>query len=334
MEAEKLLAAGIALLATTMAWAPSAAAQGRTLVVDDDGVQCPEAGFESIQAAEDDAVAGDTVAVCRGVYDEALTIDTPSITVCGAVADGPACGFVCGQVVAGCEEPSTRVTVDATDTSANVAVRIQVGDVTLDGLTVVAGVAQSGVRVGGGNALLANNEIVSTATDEEADVRTIGVDVVAGTATVTDNRIAGWIANAVGVWRADARIVDNVFAANRVGVHLSPSAEDARVDGNAFAGHLWPVRVAGPTPELGLSDNELGPSNAFALRIEPDVDGLQLDAPDNWWGALGCAAIQERVDDPEGDNAIDVTPYRGPTGNVLGGDGLLDPSAEDPTCEA
>lgn len=335
MDKGALLAGVLALTMLTVGLAPTAAAEDQTLFVDDDGIECPDAGYSSIQAAVDDAEAGDKVAVCQGVYDETLEIDTPFLTLCGVGPDAESCGIVCTQVTpTGCDGPTPKVTIDATGNEAEFVVLVDAGDVTIQGLSIVAGVAQSGVDVRDGSALLQGNEIVSTATDDDGGLRTIGVNVVGGQATVVNNRLAGWIANAVGVWRGDATVSGNTFVDNRVGVHLSEAADGTLVEANTFAAHLWPVRVAGQAAGLTVQDNDLGPTNAFAFRIEPDVGGLEVDAPDNWWGVLGCAAIQERVDNANATTSVDVTPYRGPNGNVIGSQGLLDVSSEDPTCEA
>jgi pectin methylesterase-like acyl-CoA thioesterase len=53
-------------LALTVGSRPAVAAA--TLVVDDDAADCPGAGYTTVQSAVDDAVAGDTVAVCAGTY--------------------------------------------------------------------------------------------------------------------------------------------------------------------------------------------------------------------------------------------------------------------------
>ena len=48
-----------------------------TLVVDDDKVQCPDAGFTSIQAAVNAANSGDRINVCPGTYREQVKSISP-----------------------------------------------------------------------------------------------------------------------------------------------------------------------------------------------------------------------------------------------------------------
>jgi hypothetical protein len=50
------------------------AARGAHLVVDDDKVECPNAGFTRIQDAIDAAAPGDHIRICKGTYVEQLTI--------------------------------------------------------------------------------------------------------------------------------------------------------------------------------------------------------------------------------------------------------------------
>lgn len=335
MASRAALTVTIAIALATTGLAPTATAQTDTLVVDDDGVQCPEAGFSSIQAAVDASQLGDRVVVCSGVYDETVTIDTPDLTLCGAAPDlAPTCGLVCVQVEPGCPGLSATVSLDASASNQNFLITITEPGVTVRGLNVVAGTAQSAFDVRAPGVTLEDNRIASTATGDAVELRTIGVNAVAPDTEVRDNVLVGWIANAVGVWRPDATVTGNVFLDNRVGVHLADDADGTQIAANTFEGHLWPVRVAGEAPGLNVADNDLDASNAFAMRVEPDVDGLEVDAPNNWWGVLGCAAIQERIDDPEATSTVDVTPYRGPTGDVLGPEGLADLSGQDPTCQA
>ncbi len=52
----------------------SSGSNGRHLVVDDDKVECPHAGFAHIQDAIDAASPGDHIRICKGTYVEQLTI--------------------------------------------------------------------------------------------------------------------------------------------------------------------------------------------------------------------------------------------------------------------
>jgi nitrous oxidase accessory protein NosD len=53
---------------------PSICSSGARLVVDDDKVECPAAGFTRIQDAIDAASPGDHIRICKGAYVEQLTI--------------------------------------------------------------------------------------------------------------------------------------------------------------------------------------------------------------------------------------------------------------------
>src|SRR5579859_6260882 len=53
---------------------PRMTASAAQLVVDDDKVECPQAGFTHIQDAINAAAAGDRIRICKGTYTEQLTI--------------------------------------------------------------------------------------------------------------------------------------------------------------------------------------------------------------------------------------------------------------------
>jgi len=69
---------------------------GQVLVVDDDGMQCPDADFASVQEAVDAAQDGALVRVCPGVYPDFVTVDKPltllgrpNVAALDCFADGP-----------------------------------------------------------------------------------------------------------------------------------------------------------------------------------------------------------------------------------------------------
>ncbi len=78
----RFLVSACAVAAVAFSALPSNAAQ-TTLVVDDDGAQCPNADFTSIQAAVTAASAGSTISVCPGTYNEVVTVNKPNLTLVG-----------------------------------------------------------------------------------------------------------------------------------------------------------------------------------------------------------------------------------------------------------
>ncbi|MFN8113966.1 MAG: Ig-like domain-containing protein [Solirubrobacterales bacterium] len=117
------------LFAIVVVLAAAPAASAATLTVDDDGAQCPGAGYTKIQKAIDDAFNGDTIAVCAGTYVEgsggvgsnALTISNKSIDIRGAGAD----------LVAIQPKRSTPTSGQIADTNTSPALNIRngVGDI-------------------------------------------------------------------------------------------------------------------------------------------------------------------------------------------------------------
>src|SRR5436189_4923077 len=62
---------------------PAAAAQ-RTLWVDEDRQQCPNADYTTINAAIAAASTGDTIRVCPGFYDETVVVNKASLSLRGS----------------------------------------------------------------------------------------------------------------------------------------------------------------------------------------------------------------------------------------------------------
>ncbi len=84
-----LLALAMALMLLT----PSAQAAGKTWYVDDDGTQCPDANFSTIQQAINNASADDVIIVCNGTYNENISVDKPLVILS---QNGPSVTFING----------------------------------------------------------------------------------------------------------------------------------------------------------------------------------------------------------------------------------------------
>src|SRR5207244_2566946 len=76
-----LVPSAIALLAAAVG---PAAAGPRTLVVDDDRQQCPNAAYTSISAAIAAASPGDNIRVCAGLYNETVVVDKAGLSLRGS----------------------------------------------------------------------------------------------------------------------------------------------------------------------------------------------------------------------------------------------------------
>lgn len=96
-------ALALALVAGVMMFGGGqAAAKGKPLVVDDDGVECPDAAYTEVQAALDDVAEDGRVHVCPGLYSQSLTMNTHGVTLKGepgAILDGTGLGSVIGITI-------------------------------------------------------------------------------------------------------------------------------------------------------------------------------------------------------------------------------------------
>src|SRR5713226_2159271 len=104
---------------------PIPANGGQQLVVDDDKVQCPNAGFTKIQDAVDAATPGAVIRVCKGNYAEQVAIHKP-LTI---AADSGA------VLMPGTMEQNTTSLLDGTPLAAAILVA-GTTDVTIEGLIV------------------------------------------------------------------------------------------------------------------------------------------------------------------------------------------------------
>ena len=103
-----------------------AAAGSRTLVVDDDMQQCPNAGYTSINAAITSAAPGDKISVCPGLYHENVVVDKAGLSLQGSTNGSTTEPCLRGDDAA---NPSK-------DSVVNGAVTLKANGVSLDSFTV------------------------------------------------------------------------------------------------------------------------------------------------------------------------------------------------------
>ncbi len=137
-------------------------ASAATLVVDNDGVECPSPDYMTIQAAVDAASPGDTINVCAGTYPENVTINK-KLVVEGAgaavtIVDPPATGPAI-SVTAGGDSAADRLVIsDLTTTGSGGTGNTGTG-IRFDGSTTLSHVTLDGVAsvLNGGHGVAINH---------------------------------------------------------------------------------------------------------------------------------------------------------------------------------
>jgi parallel beta-helix repeat protein len=124
----------VLLMMSVMAFLGTAPALGAsTLVVDKDKAQCPDAQFQSIQAAVVAAMPGDTILVCPDLYIESVTVPkTLAIRAAGNPGSSGDARLQCFDTTAASPDPTQEAIVQG----GTFAFHLLQNDITLEGLTI------------------------------------------------------------------------------------------------------------------------------------------------------------------------------------------------------
>lgn len=292
MKTAVLAATAMAALASTTGVAQ---AVPRTLVVDDDGIQCPTATYQDIQFAEIDAAPGDTIRVCPGTYrgeigvDKRLTIQAsrkPSLASCFTPA--PA-------------DPATQAVVHGFD----IGFLLQADDITLSGF-VIEGSSREGIFTSSTSSgykirdnLLQNNgdhgplagaqagiQLGSSGTKptevahnclRENGIKGLEAGGALSNAKIKDNRTfhngspidVGGIAFDLGPGGLKSRItLEHNTSRDEISTVFLRDAVDSRISGNTIeAGTGRPIETRGDTTRLKITNNDIGPGTADGMYL-------------------------------------------------------------------
>ncbi len=137
MRTTALLCALAAFVAATTAASGTAAGRA-TLFVDDDGVQCANADFTTIQAAVTAAAPDTMIRVCPGVYSENVVVDKP-LRLHGQI--GAVDAIDCFDPALPTADPNTHAIVlapaGATASARAVLFDLQADDIELQGFVLL-----------------------------------------------------------------------------------------------------------------------------------------------------------------------------------------------------
>jgi len=195
----------------------AAPAFARTLVVDNDGAECPQAEYNTIQQAVAAAQAGDKILVCPGLYEGTVVVDTPDLRIEARAAPG-------------------AVVLQGTGVVGELGfVLLNTTGVVLQGFTV-QGFGRAQIRIQGGRGNTVRNNVTRSAVVND------GIQVTSSSANVVEqNTSHGNLQDGIFVGRitdipfepaSDNIIRHNETFNNRFGIHLNGSGPGNVVFGN------------------------------------------------------------------------------------------------------
>jgi parallel beta-helix repeat protein len=266
-----------------------------TLLVDDDGEDCPDASYQSIQAAVDAAGPGATVRVCAGTYPERVNVSTAGVTLQAAQA---------GEVVLNSPfKAGFKANLQTTGHYYG-AINVTAPFVTVERLTITPNITRPGkyddfahgVEVDSAGATITNNTIKG---------RILGVSV-AGipqgrsnyATTIANNTInvtspevhTGAPAGGILTWERPRRVVihNNSISAEAYGMVITRGSEDVTITDNTITnatdqdrrikdGTGDGVEISGGAKNVSMSNNTLR-NNDYHLSVFSNHETHEIDS--------------------------------------------------------
>ena len=267
--------------------AAPAAGQVATLVVDDDKVQCPNAGFTSIQAAVDAAAPDTRIVVCGGTYEEQITFGAAkeNITLDGSGRDSTTI-----QAPSSLAEPGDLVTVKG---ATGITIRDFLISGPLPDSAFCSNEARTGVRVyDGGSATIANNRITEIRS-QSADLRGCqnGIAVVYGDY------------DPAGSTSGDGAVINNVIDRYQKGaITVGELGSNVTVRENTILG-------VGETQAIAQNGIQVGYGGQATVRLNNIRDNVYTGVEDDLYDAGGVILIRPDAETLVGSNTVARNDY-------------------------
>lgn len=245
-------------------------AAGHDLVVDRDGAQCPDAGYQSIQTAVDAAPEGSVVSVCPDLYTESVVVGKEvTLKARTAAAEGHLGDRCFGRSAADPPDPSRDVVVRG----GSVAFDLRAEGIVVDGFVVEGN--GTGIRATGASRYVIRRNLIRDNTAGVAPGGGASGPSVIRQNCFRDNTRTG--AGPLGPIPGSAIvnllapqnvvIEHNRFFGNSFGVRLG-GAVDVVIEHNRSLGDGTWLRMGG-TRNLRIRHNRIGPGPSEAILFFP-----------------------------------------------------------------
>jgi hypothetical protein len=247
-----------------------------TLVVGS-GPGCPGATFATIQSAVNAAVAGDTIQVCPGAYNENITINKNNITLVGA---GASVNPAYGTIIDGATAP-------AVGSSPGITLPPNVTGVTIRNLRVQNFNANSGIYATASNNNFTADSITAYNNNSTGAANGAGIFMHGPVSYVTINNVTADNNKARGVviwdgFKQHITFTNNIITNNGCcGMELQDgTASDVTMTGNYIANNGDSGMAAtgltyGAGPNL-IANNVLVNNGRFGIEVKlPNGSGLE-----------------------------------------------------------